>query len=85
MPTREIRRNDGEIHESIDLLRFLTGDLQLISRRKPILKVFQFGFNRSKDFRREDSGAGKHNIEIVRKCSRRRKRLVSRMFLAAEN
>src|SRR5258708_24321610 len=26
-------------------------------------------------------GAGKHNIEIVRKCSRRRMRLVSRMFL----
>src|SRR6266851_4528525 len=26
-------------------------------------------------------GAGKHNIEIVRKCSRRRMRSVSRMFL----
>src|SRR6202171_264281 len=51
--------NDGEIHKSIDLLRFLTGDLQLISRRKPILKIFQFGFDRSKDFRREDSGRRK--------------------------
>src|SRR6266478_1280204 len=51
--------DDGEIHESIDLLRFLTSDLQLISRRKPILKIFQFGFDRSKDFRREDSGRRK--------------------------
>src|SRR5437016_6996110 len=47
--------NDGEIQESIVLLRFLTTDLQLISRRKTVLKIFQFGFDRSKDFRREDS------------------------------
>src|SRR6266852_1802168 len=51
--------NDGEVHESIDLLRFLTSDLQLISRRKLILKIFQFGFDRSKDFRREHSGRRK--------------------------
>src|SRR6266849_5588900 len=52
-------KNDGEIHESIDLLRFLTSDLQLISRRKLILKIFQFGFDRSKDFRSEHSGRRK--------------------------
>src|SRR6266849_4863810 len=51
--------NNGEIHESIDLLRFLTSDLQLISRRKLVLKVFQFGFDRSKDLRREDPRRGK--------------------------
>src|SRR5713101_6329977 len=50
--------NDGEIQESIFLLRFLTTDLQLISRRKAVLKVFQFGFDWSKNFRREDSGRG---------------------------
>src|SRR6266704_4534857 len=50
--------NDGEIQESIVLLRFLTTDLQLISRRKAVLKIFQFGFDWSKNFRREDSGRG---------------------------
>src|SRR6267143_557201 len=53
------KENVGEIHESIDLLRVFTSDLQLISRRKPILKIFQFGFDRSKDFRRENSGRRK--------------------------
>src|ERR1700681_3871181 len=52
-------KNDGKIRESIDLLRFLARDLQLISRRKTILKIFQFGFDRSKDFGREDTGRWK--------------------------
>src|SRR5216684_5906376 len=52
------KENDGEIQESIVLLRFLTTDLQLISRRKAVLKIFQFGFDWSKNFRREDSGRG---------------------------
>src|SRR5229473_3251407 len=55
---RKHKQGLDEIHESIDLLRFLTSDLQLISRRKPILKIFQFGFDWSKNFRREDSGRG---------------------------
>src|SRR6266404_2936190 len=47
--------NDGKIRESIDLLRSLARDLHLISRRKPILKIFQIGFDRSKNFRRKHS------------------------------
>jgi len=51
--------------KSIDLFRFLTSDLQLISRRKPIPKIFQFGFDRSKTFPTRGLPArGKHNIEI---------------------
>src|SRR5712692_7602663 len=34
------QENDSEIRKSIDLLRFLAGDLQLISGRKLVLKIF---------------------------------------------
>src|SRR6266446_3884465 len=51
--------NDGEIQESVVLLRFLASDLQLIPGREAILKILYFGLDRSKDFRREDSGRRK--------------------------
>ena len=79
-PDQRNQQNDFEVRESVDLFGSFAPDAELITGRKIFLKLLQFWKNRIEYFRGENSRLGIAKMEMVRKCSRRAMRPVSKEF-----